>query len=540
MEKANAMPDRKRFVDKVMHFELTPKNIAYVRSSFRMAEFVEEKIANSRNLVSGPRRNFSTAYPPTELQVEAFNRSRGAKMFAFFEKPGAGKTKIMLDWAVDLWCKGEIDGVFVLSYAGVHEQWILDEAVKHISKDIPWFGLAWKPGKKVDPKIYQPNGDIFRIYAMNYESYAASEAGFESARKFAMSGAIAAMADESQRLKSDDSKISDRAIGNREDWTHRVIASGEPTPLGIQDYYSQFCFLDPSIIGCWTYEGFKSMFCRMEGFGNQKIVGYHNQEYLHEKMSPYVHVGEPDIKAKQIFEVSRFSLSSRAQEAYDQLKDELLLDLSQYDPTSGIYRLRSELAKATKLREIACGRITDREGKVHQICMKRMEILQSQLDIYRGQKAIIWSCFKEDHRLQLEALGDKAAVVNGDTPKKQRREIVQEFKDPSSGIKYLLGSTGALGTGWNLQGSAWLNIYYCSDNNAGNLWQSWRRLYRLGVDKDVLSIDIAARGTVDIGTINSNRRKRDVSDMSAGEFKRLIQDDEIENESFSLHEMELP
>lgn len=533
MEKAKAMPERKRFVDRVMHFELTPKNVAFVRSSFRGAEFIEEKVAGLRNLVSGPRRNFVSRHPPTELQVEAFNKSRGKRLFAFFEKPGSGKTKMMLDWAVDQWCAGEIDGLFVLSYAGVHEQWIYDEAPKHIDPSIPWLGVPWRAGKKLDERIFEPRPDLLRIYAMNYESYAASDRGFESAKRFAASGAIAAAADESQRLKTDDSKVTDRAIGNREDWVMRCIGSGEPTPLGIQDYYSQFCFLDPTIIGCWTFEGFKSMFCRMGGYENTKVIGYHNQEYLHEKMAPYVHVGEPDIKARQIFEVSRFNLSDRCRQAYDQLKEELLLDLSQYDETSGIYRLRSELAKATKLREIACGRITDRDGKVHQIDTERLGLLMTLLDIRPTKKAVIWSCFKEDHRLQLEAIGSgRAAIINGDTPKSQRREIVQEFLDKTSKLQYLIGSTGALGTGWNLQGSAWLNLYYCSDNNAGNLWQSWKRLYRLGVDQDVLNIDIVARNTVDVGTLNSNRRKRDISDMSFSEFRRLITDDQIEDENF--------
>lgn len=537
MEKAKALPDRKKFVDKIMHFELTPKNIAYVRSSFRGAEFIEEKVSGQRNLVSGPRRGFVSAHPPTELQVEAFGKSRSKKLFAFFEKPGSGKTKMILDWAVDQWCAGLIDGLFVLSYAGVHEQWIYDEAPKHIHPSIPWFGVPWRAGKKLDERIFKPDPDVFRVYAMNYESYASSERGFASAKRFAESGAMAAAADESQRLKTDDSKVTDLAIGNREDWVARCIGSGEPTPLGIQDYYSQFCFLDPSIIGCWTYEGFKSMFCRMGGFENRTIVGYHNQEFLHEKMAPYVHAGEPDIKARQTFEVSRFNLSERVREAYDQLKEELLLDLSRYDPESGIYRLRSELAKLTKLREIACGRITDREGKIHQIDLARIELLGSLLDIYRGQKVVIWSCFKEDHRLQLEMLGqDRAAIINGDTPKSERREIVQRFKDKDSKLKYLIGSTGALGTGWNLQGSSWLNIYYCSDNNAGNLWQSQRRLFRLGVDRDVHNIDIVARNTVDVGTLNSNRRKRDIADMSFSEFRRIITDEAVEMEDFYLTE----
>lgn len=535
MEKAKALPGRKKFVDRVMHFELTPNNISYVRSSFRGAEFLMPAKEGKRNLVSSLRMPFQTRFDPTELQVQAFGASRGKRLFAFFEKPGSGKTKMVLDWATDLWCQGEIDGLFVFSYAGVHEQWIYDEAPKHIHPSVPWFGVPWRAGKKLDERIFKPDADVMRIFAMNYESYAASDAGFAAAKRFAESGAMAAAADESQRLKTDESKIADRAIGNRDDWEARVIASGEPTPLGIEDYYSQFCFLDPEIIGCWTYEGFKSMFCRMGGFDNRTVVGYHNQEYLHKRMAPYVHVGAPDIKARQLFEVSRFSLSDRCRQAYDQLKDELALDLGQYDPEAGVYVLRSELAKLTKLREIACGRLTDRDGRVHQIDDSRMSLLMSLLDIHRGKKAIIWSCFKEDHRQQQEALGDIAETLNGDTPKSQRREIVERFKDPSSKLKYLIASPAAGGTGWNLQGAAWLNIYYCSNNNAGQIWQSWMRLYRLGVTQDVLSVDIVARNTVDVGTLNSNRRKRDVSDMSISEFRRILTDTEIEDEAFTLN-----
>lgn len=199
MEKAKAIPERKKFVDRVMHFELTQKNVAYVRSCFRGAEFIMPAEEGKRNLVNSPRQPFLTSYDPTALQVEAFGQSRGKKMFAFFEKPGSGKTKMVLDWAVDLWCQGEIDGLFVFSYAGVHEQWIYDEAPKHIHSSIPWFGVPWRAGKKLDQRIFEPDPKLMRIFAMNYESYAASEAGFAAAKKFSESGAMACAADESQR-----------------------------------------------------------------------------------------------------------------------------------------------------------------------------------------------------------------------------------------------------------------------------------------------------------------------------------------------------
>lgn len=524
MEKVKAMPGQKKFVDRVMHFALTQDNINFVRSAFPQAERIGlESDQIRRRLAKGPRRQFSTAYEPTPLQAEAFSAARGKKLFAFFEKPGAGKTKMVLDKAADMWCAGEIDGLFVFSYSTVHEQWILDEAPKHLAKGLPVRAVAWRSGKKLDQSIFDPDPSVFRIFSMNYEAYATSDKAFAAAKKFAYSGAIMAAADESQRLKTHDSAIGQRAVDNREDWEARVIASGEPTPLGVQDYYNQFCFLDPNIIGAWTYSGFRAMYCRMGGFNNTQIVGYQNQENLHRLMSPYVHVGAPDIKAKQIFEVSKFDLSPPARRAYNQLLNELRVDID----GQRVLSVRSVLPRLVRLQEIACGRMTTNEGNVIEFDNPRMDLLMSLLDIYSSQKVIVWSRFKADHALQAQALGVKSAVFNGDTPDRERREIIESFLRKDDGIQWLLASTGAAGTGLNLQGSCFLNIYYSNNHNAGQRWQSERRTYRLGTEKDVLYIDVAARNTMDVGVINSNRRKREISDMSIAEFRSILDEQEI-------------
>ncbi len=523
MEKAKAIPGRKKFSDRVMHFELSPENVAFVRAAFPMAESIGYAQNNGKGLATGHRMTFRTAYEPTPLQDQAFTLSRGKRLFAFFEKPGAGKTKMLLDRAVDMWCSGEIDGLFVFSYSGVHEQWVKDEIPKHVHPDIPVMAEYWRTGKKMSTDILKPDGSKFRVLTMNYEAYAVSDKAFSFAKKFALSGNIAAAADESQRFKGTDSIIAEKAIANREDWKARFIASGEPTPLGIQDYYQQFCFLDPSIIGAWTYEGFRSMYCRMGGHQNTKIVGYQNQENLHRLMAPYVHVGAPSINAEKIYEVSRFDLGPRARAAYNELKEEMLVTIDE----RRVHDVRSVLPMLMKLSEISCGRLTARTGEIFEFEPVRMDLLKTILAINEGQKAIIWARFVADHIAIAEALGDKAAVFNGQTKDKERREIISSFLERGSGLQYLISSTGAAGTGWNLQGGCNLNIYYSNSNNAGQRWQSEMRTFRIGTERDVRYIDIVARNTVDVGTLNSNRRKREVSDMSIEEFRALIEETEV-------------
>lgn len=522
MEKAKGLPGRKKFVDRVMHFELTEDNLAFVKAAFPMAEFIGDK-SSKRGLANGPRMPFVTAKEMNKLQVEAFAASRGKLLFAFFEKPGSGKTKMILDKAVDHWCSGDIDGLLVFSYAGVHEQWILDELPKHVHPSIPVQTAIWKSGKKMQRDILKPDGSKFRVLAMNYEAFSTSDAGARFARDFSTSGNIAIALDESQRVKTPDSAISEAIVSQRELWPVRIIASGEPTPLGIQDYYQQFCVLDPAIIGAWTYAGFRGMYCRMGGINNARVVGYQNQENLHRLMAPYVHIGAPDIAFKKVYEVSRFSLSARCRAAYDQMRRDLLVELD----GRRVYNTRYVLPMLNKLQEIACGRITERDGTVNQIDTKRLELLQTLLDIYPTRKAIVWSRFKEDHRLQARAFGEKAAVYNGDTPTKDRRDIIQSFLDPAGGIQYLLASEAAAGTGLNLQGHCSLNIYYSPSSNAGNRWQSEMRTYRIGVQSDVLYYDMIARNTFDVGILNSNIRKREVSDMSIEEFRSIFEETEV-------------
>lgn len=529
MEKAKAIPGRKKFQDKVMHFELSKENVSFVKSAFPMAEFIKPSEENGQRLATGPRRSFSTAMPMTSLQEQAFEHFEGKNLFAFFEKPGSGKTKMVLDRAVKLWCDGVIDGLFVISYATVHEQWVYDEIPKHISEDIPVKAVFWKSGKKQDESILKPDKDTFRILTMNYEAYSNSKIGSSFAKSFAESGAIMIVLDESQRIKDPESKIGEALAYDRNDYPVRALASGEPIPLGIQDYYNQFYFLDPGIVGAWTFTGFKSMYCRFGGFNNTKIVGYQNTENLHRLMAPYVHVGAPDIDAKQIFQASRFSLGPKARAAYDQMQRELMVEM-EMEEGQGIQivaRSRNVLAKLSKLHEIACERMKTLDDNVITFENNRMDLLGSLLDIYSSHKTIVWSRFIADHVQQRQMLGEKAAVFNGQTPKRERAEIIKEFKDPTSKLQYLLASEGAAGTGLNLQGGCKLNIYYSSSNNAGNHWQSQMRTYRIGTTEDVNYIYMAARNTVDIGTINSNRRKREVADMSFEEFRNLINEKEL-------------
>lgn len=518
LERARGFPDKHKLVDKVMWFELTKANINYAKMTFHDATFTglpEDDF--DRSLVRMDRPAFATALPMDPLQKEAFDLSAGKRSFAFYEKPGAGKTKIMLDVAVRLWCEGAIDGLLVVSYKDVHEQWILDEAPKHISKTIPWIGEALRSDKPLVSDVLKPDGSKLRILAVNYEAYATSTKARKVIEDFYRSGNIACVADESHRLMNPESKTAAEMTADQSAFSHRFVASGEPTPRGLENYYAQMRFLDPAILGVVSYAGFKAMFCRMNQ--HRQIVDYHNTEQLHRLMAPYVHVAAPTIDAEQVFEESRFDLGPAARAAYNSMRDELLVMID----TGQIVTAQGVLPRLTRLSQIACGFLpTDDEGGVQEFGTERVDHTLGLLDRKDPGKAIIWARWQRDHAALEARLGGRSAVYNGLTPPAERREIISRFLDPKDDLDRLIASTAAAGTGLNLQGSSWFNVYHSNSDNAGQRWQSERRTYRRGVDRDVQYWDIIARGTVDNGILRRYRRKRDISDMSIAELRDLI------------------
>lgn len=520
LERAKGFPGKHRFEDRVMWFELCKDNINYATMMFPDATFTGLKgdvVARDFSRMSRPP--FATALPMDPLQKEAFDRSEGKEFFAFYEKPGAGKTKIVLDAAVRLWCEGKIDGILIVSQKDVHEQWIKDEAPKQIHKSIPWVGEALYSGKPLKTNVLKPDPDALRILAVNFEAYASSKRARDTIEEFYRSGAIACAIDESHRIMDPESRTAQELTADQSAFTHRFVASGEPTPRGLENYFSQMRFLHPGILRVVTFAGFKAMFCRLNQ--HRQIVDYHNTEELHRLMAPYVHVAEPSIDAEMIFEESRFDLSQTTRSAYNSMRDELLVQID----SGELVTVTGILPKMIRLSQIACGFLpaeVDGVVQIQEFGNERIRHVLGLLDRKDPGKVILWARWRHDHQRLHEALGERSAVYNGNTSAEARREIIRRFLDKDDPLDRLIASTAAAGTGLNLQGSCWFNVYYSNSDNAGQRWQSERRTYRRGVTQDVQYWDIIARGTTDAGILRRNRRKRDLADMSVAELREII------------------
>src|SRR5262249_22285446 len=139
----------------------------------------------------------------------------------------------------------------------------------------------------------------------------------------------------------------------------RVILSGTPVTKGLEDFYSQFAFLNPDIIGLSTWTGFRNRYCvtvpafRGAAMGAVKIVGYKNQEELFRRMAPVTFMvprevlglGDP-IKLRR-----EVTMTAEQREIYDMIADKLYSDLL----AERIARPQNVLVELLRLQQVLCG-----------------------------------------------------------------------------------------------------------------------------------------------------------------------------------------
>lgn len=521
LEKCKACPGKKRFLNDTFYFERTKENDEYFRSNTfnGWVRIDEEPISLENDFLSAARPKFQFNTKPDSAQMEALSlAAKNPLHFAFFEKPGFGKSKVIIDHLFSLWCQGLIDCAVISAPNIVHEQWAKDEIPKHTHFSLPYKVGVYRSGKKFDNSITFPDAGVFRILTINHEA-TITDKGADAIDNMTNSGKCAMVIDESHIMKNPTGKVSINFFKKRNDFAAKFLATGTPDPLGLQDYFGQMRFLNPRMLGVSSFVGFKSRYCVMGGFEKKVIKGYVNSDLLHKLMAPYVHVGAPIIDGEQIFEQRKFDMLPEQRKIYDQMATDMLVLFE----NGQMATVSNQLAAMMRLQQITCGRLPMDDGTISLIPTARPALLKSLLDTYSSEKVVIWNRFRADMSAQLEMLGDKAVGYWGEHDKDQRVDAIQKFLDKNSSVQYFIASPQAAGTGLNLQGSSWINIYYSNSDNFGVRKQSEYRTYRRGVNYNVLYIDMIARRSVDVAITSRNTNKRNNSLLSYNEFKSIIE-----------------
>ena len=181
---------------------------------------------------------------------------------------------------------------------------------------------------------------------------------------------------------------------------------------------------------------------------------------------------------------------------------------------------QSVLTQIMRLQEICCGHLKIDNGEVQDIPNNRMSELLEVISEMSG-KVIIWASWVFD----IGKIKDELAKVYGprsvctfygDTPVQERDQMVADFQDPDSELRFFVANPRTGGYGLTLTAATNM-VYYSNQYDLEIRLQSEDRAHRIGQTKHVLYVDLVSPNTVDEKIIAALRNKIDLAQQVLGE-----------------------
>lgn len=500
-----------------------------------------EATQNTAAVVDDLNGKFKTK--PYRHQLECLNKFGRKQVFALLAEMGTGKTWIVINNIADLWSSHDCDAVLIFAPNGVHTNWTRLELPKHMPdwvryRAAPWVASGSKKEKEAVESLYD-NSDSseLRIMTMNWEALQ-HKSGVQAAERFAMcSRRLMIVLDESDAAKNP-TTARVKALMKLKKFSHwRRIMTGTPINNAPFDAFSQFTFLDDTILGTTSFFAFKAEYAEMLQEGNPlldsikkrsggrftpQVVArgpggrpkYRNLDKLSKLIAPHsfrVLKSECLDLPDKIYKTMVFSMTKEQIEIYKKAEDECRLVFENEETPF------NKLVAVTKLAQITSGyyihpmseepvRIPGDNPKLDLLIDRVNKIVES------GEKVIVWARYRveiEDIVARLNAEGHKSVQYHGGVKKGDRTDAIEQFERGDATV--FVGNQQAGGTGITLVAASYV-IYFSNNFSLRDRLQSEDRAHRIGQTKSVTYINIAAKGTIDEVVIRALSSKKDVAD----------------------------
>ena len=467
---------------------------------------------------------------PYEHQREAFVMSAQKKVFALLMDMGTGKTKVCLDSIGFLFEKKEISFVLIVAPKGVIANW-LGEIETHLPDRIEREIVLWKPSltksfRESLKKLGSSDPGKLKFLLMNVEAFS-SKKGVQVAEYFIKNFKVFMAVDESTTIKNRQAKrtksITKLGLGAR----YKRILTGSPVTRSPLDLFSQMNFLDEKILGFNSFYAFQARFAvvqrrTMGAHSFNHIVGFRRLDELTDildKNSYRVRKEDCLDLPDKVYVRRNVEMTQEQNKAYEQMKHFALARLN----SGELSTTKNVLTQIMRLQQICCGNLTDDDGVVHPLPSNRIKELLDICDEIQG-KAIIWATWTMDIRSIAEALRDRfsvqaVATLHGETPDSDRQQIVEDFQDRQSELRFIVGHPKTGGYGLTLTAATTV-IYYSNSYDLELRIQSEDRAHRIGQTNKVTYIDLISPKTIDEKIVRALRNKINIADTILGETAR--------------------
>lgn len=473
---------------------------------------------------------------PLAHQLAALNIAGERREFALLMEQGTGKSWVILLRAARLARRRLIDRLLIIAPSGVHIDWIEDAAGelsqlnKHWPPDVAFSATAYRSGSGVKRRaLYAQlcgtgDGNTIHIMSVNIEAIRTKN-GFDLCKRFLQKGKALLALDESSDIKTPSSTQSKRAQALSKHAAFVMIATGTEVTQGPMDFYAQFQFLAPGLLGAQNYAAFKARYAEWDKkiartasgkeWEYEVIKSFKNLHLLKAAVAEHsFQIMKKDCLdiPEKMYRVRTVELSDKARQAYDTVKERLLAEFPE-----GTLTAAHPLTRMMRLSQIAGGFWTldwdDEEGGTPIPGPNaKLDALLSEIDDLRpDQQFIAWARFKPELRAISAALAKRGvthARYHGDIPSDQRTAEASEFK--AGRRRGMIAQQQAGGKGHTWIGGTYV-YYYSNSYSYEQRKQSEDRAHRFGQREVVTYTDIIARDTFDVKVLRALKVKEDVA-----------------------------
>lgn len=450
---------------------------------------------------------------PFAHQITALSRWRGKRRFGLFCEMGTGKTWIAINHAAEEFFAGNLNRVLVLgprSLLGVWEREIETHcSVKYktliLDKPKKWEQLK----KPFDPAV-------LTFVVSNYDVLITAKSS-----QFPLSDFQLVLMDESTMLKNHSAQRTKACKKLVDQIPEAAIMTGNETPNGPLDLFSQFNILDPNILGFTNFYAFRGRYAVMGGYrvGGRlvQIMSYREdliKKELQPRMAPHIfRVSKAeclDLPPK-LFQQRDIYLTTEQSRVYEDLKRQAVAEFKGKQLLAPIV-----IARLTRLSQIAGGFFPNEDGGRPFKNNPKVIELGNILDGGSG-KTLVWCRFRSELKAVTDYLDSKEigyVPFQGDMNSGERKEAVEKFQtDPSCRVFVGITSCGRFGLTLTEGKTV---VYFSNSYSFEDRSQSEDRCHRAGLKHPVTYIDLVAVGTIDRIILDALKSKKDLSEFIRG------------------------
>ena len=320
------------------------------------------------------------------------------------------------------------------------------------------------------------------------------------------------IADEAQFIKNQFAQKSEAIKALKSEINFAL--TGTPIENGLADLWSIFDFLMPGYLS--NYNHFKNRY--------ESLIIHDDTEALNnlkKRVSPFIlRRTKKDVLKDLPDKIEDYyycKMEAKQKEVYDAYVLKLKDDLNEGG--------NNVLALLTRLRQICITpELIYQEPFTNTKIDMAIDIIKSSIEA--GHRILLFSQFAQSFPIisrELDNIGIKHFILDGQTKAKSRIEMVEEF-NKNEDIKIFIISLKAGGTGLNLTGADMV-IHLDPWWNSSAELQATDRTYRIGQTKNVTVIKLICKDTIEEKVIHLQKLKKDLAES-------IVIDDS--NKSFKL------